>query len=114
MVIIVKIKFLGVGYNDFYQASVIIYDKKMNKVFEGETYNGIIKVHLRKNEIYIIKATFNGQTFCSPLIFKNTNIQVIPFFSIQNEERLNTVTFLLTDYWYNLPIERGEIMLWQR
>ena len=26
----------------------------------------------------------------------------------------NSITFLLTDYYYNLPIERGELILWQR
>ena len=104
----IKIKFIGVGYNNFYQVDVAIYDKDMNKVFKGKTYNGELDVYLNKNEVYIMKANFNGQVLCSPLIILDGNY----IFSFVKNNR--TVTFLLTDYYYNLPIEKGEIILWQK
>jgi len=109
----IKIKFIGVGYNDLYQANVKIYDSSNNIVYDGKTYNGILTLYLKKSKVYIVKATFKSQVICSPIYVLDDTTYIFSF--IKNTIPTNrTVTFLLTDYYYNLPIEKGEILLWQR
>lgn len=113
----VNIKFYGVGYNRAYQASVVIYDDSNRKVFNGVTYNGEIKVCLRKEPVYRLVSSFMndcidtniyiGNNCCYCFRFRNSII-------VENNDS-NQVTFFLTDYYYdNLPIERGEIILWPK
>lgn len=112
----VTIKFLGTGYNSYYQAYVCIYDETGNLVFEGETYNGVLCLDLCLNQVYTIKATCLNDRLTG-VIYVNcyTNKYVLAFnrCSIENTTAEQS-SFILTDYYYdNLPIERGQINLWK-
>ena len=107
----VIIRFLGPGVNDTYQAYVNVYDEYNNLIFKGYTYNSILEINLCFNKIYKIEAIFLNERI-QKNIYINNNIYVIPFSTGFN---ISKSSFLLTDYYYdNLPIERGEIILWQK
>ena len=112
-----KIRFLNVGYNDSYQVKLKIYDSNNKLVFSGTTYNGEITILLKKNKVYRLEAYFLNEKICTSFYTSN-EYNLLFFFnhSIINQPdiTIHTVTFLLTDYYYNLPIEKGEILLWQR
>ena len=103
-------KFYGLGYDNYYQACVYIYDSFNNLVYSGQTYNGKLEVCLKANARYKVVATFFGEVLvryicgnlCSYIFIFNHAI-------LQNQ----SITFILTDYFYNLPIGRGELLLWQ-
>lgn len=105
------LKFIGAGYSDKYQVKVKIYCNN-KKIFEGITYNGIIKVDLKENQIYKIKAYFLNEKINTYLyVTKKCKYTFIFTHAIYNPR---TITISLVDLYYNLPIERGEIILWQR
>ncbi|MBR3897745.1 MAG: hypothetical protein IKJ43_00505 [Bacilli bacterium] len=94
--------FLGLGIGDNYQAKVKIYDKKC-LVYEGMTYNGIVSFDF-KDKAYRLVAKFCGQV-----------IDVVIYGSVVLVFNGNkTVTFILRDSNYGIPIRKGEIVLWQR
>ena len=102
----INIKFLGLGYNDFYQAYIEIYDLDNNLIYKGYTYNGKLIISLCKNKIYKLKAKSLNETMCVYLYNKDNYVFIF------NRAKFNysrIITFLLTDYYYNLPIEKGEI-----
>ena len=110
----IKIKFYGLGYNDVNQACITIYDECNNKVFEGKTFNNIIKLCLNKNKLYKIIAVSKYEKIVNYFYVGCSNNYHFLFSNIIYE-KTNSITFLLTDYYYdNLPIERGEIILWQK
>ena len=92
----VKIIFNGVGYNDKYQVKVKIYDN------DGYSYNGVVNVFLKRNKGYRLYASFLDYRIWTS-IYTNSNEYI---FSLNNRR---TITLFLKDYYYNLPIERGEI-----
>ena len=109
----VKLKFIGLGYNNLYQANIKIY-KGNTLVYKGKTYNSELTVCLKEHTLYKLIATSIDEVI-------NTNFYVYndEYIFVFNRGRYQTnnrtITFLLTDYYYNnLPIERGEIILWQR
>ncbi len=105
------LKFIGTGYNDKYQAKIKIYQNN-KKIFEGTTYNGIIKVDLKENTIYKIKAYFLNEKINTYLyVTRKCKYTFIFTHAIYNPR---TITISLVDLYYNLPIERGEIFLWQK
>lgn len=104
----IKIIFYGLGYNEFYQANVKIYDQNKNLIINKNTYNNKIEINLKKNKIYHLIAKTCNKTI-STYIYTNNNIFI---FNFQNNRRI--ITFSLRDYFYNLPIERGYLILWQR
>ena len=110
----VNIYFNSLGINNSNQAYVQIYD--LDKlIFEDNTYNGNIKVMLKPNKVYTLKAYFYGETIITSFYVKNNkNCFVFSFnHSLFNNSR--NIIFRLTDYFYNnLPIERGELILWQQ
>ena len=112
----VIIKYYGLGIDNKYQASVIIYDSSNKEVYRGNTYNGLLNICLKKNNIYRLEAVFMGEHISTNIYIGNNNCYSFRFKNSMLDDAENrNVTFLLTDYYYdNLVIERGEIILWQR
>lgn len=108
------IRFLGLGYNEFYQANIKIYDLDNNLIYKGTTYNGKTKLCLKENHAYKLIAKSLNETIHTCFYVSNINEYLFIFnWAKYNQNR--RVTFLLTDYYYNnLPIEKGELFLWQR
>ena len=112
----IEIKFLGLGYNKFYQANIWIYDSNNNLVYKGKTYNSKINICLKKNKLYKLKATSLNENINTCFYVSNLDSYIFIFDRAKNTIRQNRkITFLLTDYYYNnLPIEKGELYLWQK
>ena len=106
----VNIYFNSLGIKNNYQAYVqIIYLNKL--IYEGNTYNGCLKVMLKPNRVYTLKAYFYGEIIIKSFYVKNNDCYTFNF----NHGLFNNIIFRLTDYYYNnLPIERGELILWQQ
>lgn len=102
----IKIIFYGLGYNEFYQANIKIYDKNKKLIVNQNTYNNKIELNLKRHEIYHLIAKTCNKTI-NTYIYTNSNIFI---FSFQNNR---IITFSLRDYFYNLPIERGYLTLWK-
>ena len=110
----INLRFVGTGYNNYYQAEVKIFDKCNKLVYRGYTYNGRVTVCLKDNCFYKIKATLNNQIINTKIFVNNCicNYEFIFYNCCLNNNIDNEVTFLLTDYYYsNLPIERGNLIL---
>ena len=105
----VNLKFIGLGYNNYYQACIKIYDKCNNLIFEDKTYNGIVSVELEENEVYRLIADSCRNRL--NIVFFVNECRDCYCFNFQNNR---IITFLLRDFYYNLPIEKGEIYLWQQ
>lgn len=104
--------FNGVTNNPLYQVKVNIYDN--NKIIcSGTTKNGCISFCLVKNKAYIIEARLLGYYLCTSF-YVNNNINNLYFNINCNSINYRNITFILRDSYYNLPIERGELFLWQR
>lgn len=102
------LRFIGTGYNNYYQAHIKIFNND-ELIYEGITYNGRINICLKEELIYKIEAyLFNKETYY--IYINKNNIYTL----ILNHALYKTITILLVDYYYNLPIEKGEIFLWQR
>ena len=99
------LKFIGAGYNDKYQVKVKIFFKN-KKIFEGKTYNGEIKVDLKEKCIYKIEAQFLNETI-STCLYVTSKCKYV--FIFKHSIIDNTVTISLVDFYYNLPIEKGEM-----
>ncbi len=105
----VILKFLGTGIFDKYQAYVKIFDSK--KIYYcGYTYNGEIKLKLEKNKSYKVLATFRNEIISTVFYVTNQNIYLFYFNSIIHIP-IHTITFQLNDYYYKIPITKGEIIL---
>ncbi len=102
-------KFYGLGYNEYYQANVSIYDLYGNLVYSGNTYNSILNTCLNIGEKYLVKATFMGEVIIRYIIINRPVYIFIFDHALMNEP---AITFILKDYYYNLPIERGELILY--
>ena len=110
----VNIRILGTGINNICQACVSIYNSCGDLVYEGLTCNGCISVNLKMYVGYII--IIKSYTGIRRDVFYVDACTGCYAFSTyeQNRQEENEVTFLLTDLNYeNLPIEKGEIILWQ-
>lgn len=105
----IKLIFLGLGYNSFNQACINIYDCNNKLIFEGKTYNNEIKLCLEECNVYKIVAISNSTKLVTSFIVNNNSKYKFNL-NISN----NPITLILTDFYYeNLPIERGELLLWQ-
>jgi len=113
----ITLRFVGLGYQNKYQAKVMVYDINNQLVFDGKTYNGEVTLSVCKNQGYRIVAKFFQEVICMNIYVNEfVHCYVIPFSHvISNALEENTVNFLLTDQNYDgLPLERGELILWQR
>ena len=111
------LKFIGTGINNNYQAIVRIYDKYNNLLYNKKTYNGKLNLSLKKNTVYKLVATSCDDIIKTSFYVTKYNNDYIFIFnrSIFNNSNLRTITFLLRDANYdNLPIEKGEMFLWQK
>lgn len=113
------LKFIGTGIEDNYQACVNIYDNN-NLLYERRTYNGKVIIDLRENKLYKMVATSINEIINTSIYVTKNNCKYIFKYNrsiLQNyySSDLRTITFLLTDANYNnLPIEKGELFLWQK
>lgn len=117
---IIKIKCLLCNSIDIYKYEIFIYDIDGNIVYNGKTNDkGYILFKVPYLGIYkiIIKAEKN---ICPKiisekiLIHKNCPNTILFTFKKLNKNYLSPITIKLTDKNYkNLPIEKGEIRLWQ-
>ena len=109
----VKFKFKGLGYNNYYQADVSVYNDN-NLIYQDRTYDSELLLYLKKYHVYKIIASFLGETI-TYYVYINTDKYCFSLNSNLISINNNPITFILTDYHYdNLPIERGEIILWPR
>lgn len=109
----IQLRFYGLGYNNYYQACILIYDEKGKLVFSGKTYNGKLDICLKKDKIYKVVATICNETITN-IIIANNNEYVLYFERGILNTNTNSITLNLTDYYYeNLPIERGDLIIWQ-
>ena len=108
----IKIRFYGLGYDNKHQAYIKIYDVSNNLIYVGQTYNGQIDVLLNKYSLYHLIAEI-----CNDIIdiYFYTNQEEYTFYFNRGVIKFRTITFLLTDYYYNnLKIERGDLIIWQK
>ena len=111
----VKIKIIGIGYNNIYEALVIIFDKNNNIICKGKTFNGTLNACLKVNRIYKIKVCYLNQVL-NRVFYVNNYTDIYEFaFNCSyyvNNDNTSDITLFLTDYFYdNLPIEKGDIIL---
>ena len=111
------LNFIGTGYKDLYQAKVHIYDKNNRLIYNETTYNGQLILCLKPNNYYRVTARFYSEYIDTILYVNNYKSDYYLVFnhSIINNNTSHSVTFLLTDYYYdNLKIEKGEMVLWPK
>ena len=110
------LNFIGTGINNEYQACINIYDTCGNLIYQGKTYNGKLIIYLEEENIYKLVATscceqIKTYFYVDGYQKKYTFIFGRSIFTPQ----IKTITFLLRDANYNnLPIEKGEMFLWQK
>ena len=100
----VTFKFIGLG---FHQVHIKVLDNNMNVVYKNITRNKI-DLCLEENNSYLVIARVKNivlkRVIC---IDDKTNKFIFSFY-------IRIITFLLKDYYYNLPIKKGELILWQK
>ncbi|MBE6158113.1 MAG: hypothetical protein E7160_04925 [Firmicutes bacterium] len=108
----IVLKFYGLGLEHYAQASINIYDSCGRLIYSGDTYNGSISLFLDEDNCYKLEANSLGR-YISVWFYvgKNDYCYKFNFDSTYNQ---NNIAFLLTDYYYGLPIQRGNLILWQR
>ena len=107
----ITLNFCGLGYGKYFQAYVEIYDENNNIVFNGMTFNGKLNLFLKLDTSYRVFAQSCGEYVNSTFYVKDNYNNYKFYFNRCIQENENTITLLLTDYYYNLPIEKGEIIL---
>lgn len=101
-------KFIGLGWKNYHQANIQILDNN-SIIYNEKTYNGKINLCLEKNKAYTLIARLNNRVIRKVfLVDDKTNKFIFSFYNYR------IITFLLKDYFYNLPIEKGELILWQK
>lgn len=98
-------KFIGLNFHKVY---IKVLDNNMNTIYNTDTYNNEIVLCLEENNSYLLIARMNNIVLKKVIcIDKKTNKFIFPFYN-------RIITFLLKDYYYNLPIKKGELILWQK
>ena len=107
----VKLKLYGLGMGNYLQADVKIYDSNCRLIYDGKTYDGEVSLYLEEDNCY--KVFFYSLGRYINLWFYVSCSRYCYSFSFN--EINNNIIFLLTDYYYdNLPIEKGDLILWQK
>ena len=100
----VTFKIIGIGSI----ANITIYDNNKSIIYDTKIYNGKIKLCLKENNSYLLVVRAKNRVLKRVIcIDKKTNKFVFCFYN-------RIITFLLKDYYYNLPIMKGELILWQK
>ena len=107
----INLKFIGLGINDMYQADIIIYDIFGNVVKKCHTYNAHTKVCLKKNCYYKVVAIMKFSKLERFIYINNNDTYYFVFNHAYINNRQRVITFYLRDYFYNLPIERGNLYI---
>ena len=111
----VILKFVGTGIKNKYQACVNIYDTNGNLLYQKKTYNGKLILYLKKNKLYKLVAESCSDMIKTSFYVNRLNEYVFFFNRSIVNSNLRIITFLLNDANYNnLPIKKGEIVLWQK
>ena len=106
----VTLIFKGVTDNPNYQVMVNIYDG--NKLIcSSRTVCGKVTFCLATNRAYNIQARLLGYNLNTSFYVGNNTCDIYFSFCCCNNRRI--IIFTLRDYNYNLPIESGELILWQ-
>lgn len=101
-----EIVFKFIGYNPIY---IKVLDNNHNIIYNEKTCSGRINLCLEKNKAYTLIATSNNRILKRVfLVDDKTNKFIFSFYNYRK------ITFLLRDYFYNLPIKRGKLILWQK
>lgn len=105
------LKFLGLGYNDVFQAKVKIYNDKKQCIKSGKTYNGKISVFLEENQVYTLVAISKNEVINKRFYIDKNQYTYCFYFPRSIVNNNNIITFRLTDFYYkDLPIEKGEMI----
>lgn len=80
----------------------------MNTIYNNKITNNEIEICLEENNSYLVIARVKNRVLKRVIcIDKKTNKFIFSFY-------IRIITFLLKDYYYNLPIKKGELILWQK
>ena len=105
----IRIKFLGICCN----VNILLYDIDDNLIYSGQTSCGYLDVFLKPYQVYKLVSTISCDSLNNSFYVDDRRIYYFMFPSLKINNS-NSVTFYLTDYFYpGMPIERGEIILWQ-
>ena len=110
----VELYFRGSGVCNVFQPKVYLYDCHYNILEQGKTKSGYISFCLKKG-YYYFRAFLNDYKIAGVITVnkeRNKYVFAFPWAIYKTDNR--TITFLLMDEVYHLPIERGEIILWQK
>lgn len=105
------IKIFGLGLGNEAQAILILKDDNNEILYEEKTYNGKAEFCLIPNRLYqlLIISKYNRKK----IVFYVDNKRCCYCFNIFNDLIPKKVIFQLTDAnYFNLPIEKGELVLW--
>ncbi len=109
----ITIQFMGLGFNDLFQAHIYLYDENHSLLLEDKTYDRKIQLCLDPFKGYQMIA-ISGNEVLRIRFYVDCNREKYTFFFPRSlyERQETIVTFHLTDFYYpNLPIEKGEIIL---
>lgn len=108
------LNFFGLGINDKIQAYIKIIDKDCEVIYEGFTYNAKLSVCVEINYAYQLIAISNNEVI-NLRFYVNKYRDNYYFYFPRSIIKNRIITFQLTDSFYkNLPIEKGEIILWPK
>ena len=100
---------VNIYINGYYRSlNVLIIDNCNNLILNTKTCKNKINVCLKESCSYKIVINYSNNILISTFIVNNKNNNF--HFYLPN----NLITLNLKDYYYNLPIEKGEITLWQK
>ena len=106
------IRIIGLNCIDLNKTIIKIYNSNKKVVYKGITRNGIVSLSLNNNEVYKI-CIFSSTNIISTSILVTSDYN--EYIILANNNEYYKTTFLLTDANYlGLPIEKGEITLWQK
>lgn len=107
------IKIVGLGIGNEAQGSLFLTDYENKQFYKEKTYDGMVKFSLKANCLYkLIIISCQGRRVISFYVDRKRKCYR---FNIFDNIFTRKIIFQLTDANYkDLPIEKGEIILWQK